>query len=134
MTFDQAAYNKKHGFIKISPELPLVKTKDCIPGEAYLTQRGYYIKFTGEIRHTDVHICYDLSRHIEDCYAAPTLQYDMKDVRWQFEDQLPELDVGVYDAMYPLSTILEGVRVFPHIEGCYLRIVGYDIKAFSGDN
>lgn len=35
---------------------------------------------------------------------------------WEYEDNLPEeIDGKVYDALFPASKIIDGVRMFPYV-------------------
>jgi hypothetical protein len=36
-------------------------------------------------------------------------------VKWEYEDNLPELSQDAYDEIYPSSEIIDGVRMYPYI-------------------
>jgi hypothetical protein len=41
---------------------------------------------------------------------------DISDVRWEYEDYLPEMESSDFDAIYPASRVIDGVRMYPFTE------------------
>ena len=45
---------------------------------------------------------------------------EISDVRWEYEDQLPEMEDSDFDAIFPASRVLGmecgGVRMYPYVE------------------
>lgn len=37
-------------------------------------------------------------------------------IKWQYEDELPELTDKEYDGMFDFSRVIDGVRMFPYME------------------
>jgi len=37
-------------------------------------------------------------------------------IKWQYEDELPELTDKEYDEMFDFSRVIDGVRMFPYME------------------
>ena len=45
---------------------------------------------------------------------------EISDVRWEYEDELPEIEDSDFDAIFPASRVLGigcgGVRMYPYVE------------------
>jgi len=41
---------------------------------------------------------------------------EISDVRWEYEDELPKMERGDFDAIFPASRVLSGVRMYPYVE------------------
>ena len=39
-------------------------------------------------------------------------------IYWDYEDRLPKIRPSQYDLMYPLSRIIDGVRMYPYTRDC----------------
>jgi hypothetical protein len=52
--------------------------------------------------------------------APSTVRLSVSDVKWEYEDELPEMDDSGYDAIFPASKVVGnewgGVRMFPYVE------------------
>jgi len=60
----------------------------------------------------------EMGKLIQPSEALPRLQ--ISDVRWEYEDQLPEMEDADFDTIFPASRVIGmecgGVRMYPYVE------------------
>jgi hypothetical protein len=49
-------------------------------------------------------------------YGTQGKPLNFQKIQWEYEDELPEMEDDVFDAIYTASRIVWGVRMYPYVE------------------